>query len=79
MRSVFLLEEGYMREINHYFVCCVLSIYRMHAQHPQQNTVTDTEVPSSTEEILPDLSGIEMPDEIHQELTEPTCGLCDPS
>lgn len=50
-------------------LCCVL-VFTGCGAAPQQNTVTDTEVPSGTEEILPDLSGIEMPDEIPQELTE---------
>ena len=68
MRSVFYLQEGYMRKII-IILCCVL-VFTGCGAAPQQNTVTDTEVPSGTEEILPDLSGIEMPDEIPQELTE---------
>ena len=68
MRSVFYLQEGYMRKII-IILCCVL-VFTGCGAALQQNTVKDTEAPSGTEEILPDLSGIEMPDEIPQELTE---------
>ena len=51
MRSVFYLQEGYMRKII-IILCCVL-VFTGCGAAPQQNTVTDTEVPSGTEEILP--------------------------
>lgn len=52
------------------FLCCVL-VFTGCGATTQQNHVTDTEVPSGTEEELPpDLSGIEVPDELPQKLTE---------